>query len=146
MKKSISLKMFLLILLASFSVISCANKENKKLRSEIMDKLTEDVVLVFDIALNSVTAGLGAKIVNMAVSKEGKEKMIKDNLLPQIKKELDKENDTKKLEDLNANKVKRYSFALNSFVKNSDEIKKNLSGVTAKIYDGIIDYLKKENK
>lgn len=136
-------KLFVLFFL-SLSLISCDSKENKKIRAEVMTKLTEDVTTVLDLALNAVTAGQGASIVNMILSQEGKQKMIKDNLLPHISKELDKENDTKKLEDLNANKVKRYAFALNALAKNSENIKKNLSGVTAKLYDGIIDFLKKE--
>jgi len=110
-----------------------------------MTKITDDVVMVLDLALNSVTAGQGASIANMILSKEGKQKMVKDNLLPHITQELDKIKDTKKLEDLNANKVKRYAFALDALVKNTDKIKKNLSGVTLKIYNGILDYLKKNN-
>jgi hypothetical protein len=143
--KTLRTNTLFLFFLFALTLISCDSKENKKVRAEVMTKLTEDVVVVFDLALNAATAGQGANIVNMILSEEGKQKMIKDNLLPHITKELDKETDIKKLEDLNANKVKRYAFAFNALLKNTDNIKKNLSGITLKIYDGIMDYLKKNN-
>lgn len=143
--KTLTLSKCLFLLFMAVSLVSCDSKDNKRIRAEVMTKITDDVVVVLDLALNSVTAGQGANIANMILSKEGKQKMIKDNLLPQITQELDKVKDTKKLEDLNANKVKRYAFALDALVKNTDKIKKNLSGFTLKLYDGILDYLKKNN-
>ncbi len=143
--KTLTLSKCLFLLFMAISLVSCDSKDNKRIRAEVMTKITDDVVVVLDLALNSVTAGQGANIANMILSKEGKQKMIKDNLLPHITQELDKVKDTKKLEDLNANKVKRYAFALDALVKNTDKIKKNLGGITLKIYDGILDYLKKNN-
>ena len=137
---------FLLFLILSSTIISCDSSKNIKLRAEIMTKFSQDITNVLDLAINSVTLGQGAKVVDLIISEEGKQKMIKENLLPFISSELEKIKDTKKLEDLNTNQLKRYAFAIESLTNNSENIKKKLSGITAKLFDGIIYVFGNKNK
>ena len=77
-------------LLSFILLFGCGSKSSREqtLRIEVQRLLAEDVRVLSQSAINSVSFGFGSALVNTILSKETQDSLILSPLLPYIQKEL----------------------------------------------------------
>ena len=111
---------FLTLVIAVFLITGCGPNK-AKLRNEIKGKATTEMEMIIDKAINLQTVGFGSLVVDNLMTKEKKQELISNNLLPRFEKFVDNTNDIDSLKKLNTDETFRYKMILKSTVGDQSE-------------------------
>ena len=130
-------------------LFGCGSKSTREqaLRIEVQRLLAEDVRVLSQSAINSVSFGFGSALVNTIMSKEKQDSLILSPLLPYIRKDLDQKKEAE-LQALVNTPGKRITFISSCVYNNKDaltaDVSKNFSKAE-KLVDFIINSSALEN-
>tara|TARA_B100000700_G_C14420541_1_gene567905 strand:+ start:20 stop:463 length:444 start_codon:yes stop_codon:yes gene_type:complete len=130
-------------LLSFILLFGCGSKSSREqaLRIEVQRLLAEDVRVLSQSAINSVSFGFGSALVNTILSKETQDSLILSPLLPYIQKELAQKKE-EELQALVNTPGKRITFISSCVYNNKDaliaDVSKNFSKAE-KLIDFIIN-------
>lgn len=144
--KAIYTKCLIFIIFSNvFFLYSCQTKES--LRNDIEIRMAKDVKGYFKSSVDKLTFGAGSKFLDSVLDDKMQDTIVLKSFITYVKDDLDAVDDINKLREYKRDKISRNRFLAYSIIKNSNQIKEDLTvriKIGAMIFDEIIKIIERQ--